>query len=884
MATLKKVVRSAPLSAFSRVTPEGDAAMWDAIAGVFDDVYKRLEPAAAQEMADKGTAAGREAAGGMPQMETRPSNDPSRVADDTMSELGLDGGDYGGFNASLARTESGGNYNVVNSEGYGGKYQFGQGRLDDFNRANGTSYKVSDLVAGTPEAEQLTERVQAWHLGDIDQYVKDKGLDSYLGQSVGGVTITQDGMRAMAHLGGKGGMEKFLRTGGQYNPSDSNGTHLSDYARTHAGASGGRTVMAAQNRPQPVSLTKADGTVDLQLYSPLSGPILQAHNAAARAAYGAEVLDRGASDLLQISQQYLLDPEGFEQAAQGYIDTIVASAPSNMRGGLRADLSKAAQRRVLGIAAERQADTRKRAANSNLALVERYTDEYAEMKAAGDEEGAADALSRLQTQLGVRERLPGLAWTREQSGNRIIEANKAAERATERKLKEQSAEIKGDLNLIIKAAKEGLHADNEGLLNDPNAIALQPELAREARAFVTLRDTTPGLHSMPPDMLDQVVADTESGEITEDWEVDVVKAVRTIAKESRKAWESDPIAQANRVMENKPPAIPEYVPGEEEAFVEALTARRNYGLMLQEGGYTETPTFFSKEEADKLSMVLGKESPAELRAAVSGALVAGFGNEAIDVFDKLDIAGSTKMAGKMFAAGSEAAAVEAMHGQALLDEGVVSPPTKAVERSAFTPDMQQALDGIPGMTDKLDEVMSYATAIYAASAAGVDPGSDQDKKLFAASVQKALGQSVDAKGRTTGGIQDVLGQKTLLPLGMSGEDANGALRSSLGLMPHGGGFFGGLANLGAALSGEKLEPAIEAWQAATPHIEGGSLPMFNGQPIPQSYFQDGGVRIVSAGRNQYRMEIVGSGASLPVEDKNGNVLFFDLEALVGAMP
>lgn len=149
------------------------------------------------------------------------------------------------FNASLSRTESGGDYTVTNSEGYGGKYQFGQARLDDFNKANGTQFAVADLTAGTPEAKALTEAVQNWHVGDIDNFVSSNGLDKFIGQTVGGVQITQNGMRAMAHLGGLGGMRKFLETGGQYNPADSNGTSLSDYATTHAGVGGGKAPSSA---------------------------------------------------------------------------------------------------------------------------------------------------------------------------------------------------------------------------------------------------------------------------------------------------------------------------------------------------------------------------------------------------------------------------------------------------------------------------------------------------------------------------------------------------------------------------------------------------------------------------------------------------------------
>jgi hypothetical protein len=43
-------------------------------------------------------------------------------------------------------------------------------------------------------------------------------------------------MFAVAHLGGKGGLSRFIETGGAYNPGDDNGTRLSDYAaRGHQG-------------------------------------------------------------------------------------------------------------------------------------------------------------------------------------------------------------------------------------------------------------------------------------------------------------------------------------------------------------------------------------------------------------------------------------------------------------------------------------------------------------------------------------------------------------------------------------------------------------------------------------------------------------------------
>ena len=56
---------------------------------------------------------------------------------------------------------------------------------------------------------------------DIDKAIGGLGLntDGY----------DRDGLRAVAHLGGKGGMKNFVRSKGQYNPKDQLGTSLQDY-------------------------------------------------------------------------------------------------------------------------------------------------------------------------------------------------------------------------------------------------------------------------------------------------------------------------------------------------------------------------------------------------------------------------------------------------------------------------------------------------------------------------------------------------------------------------------------------------------------------------------------------------------------------------------
>jgi hypothetical protein len=139
--------------------------------------------------------------------------------------------------ASLINTESGGNWGARNNEagsggnGHYGILQFGNGRLADVKNAG---VIPADM---TPEQFMASKPAQVaaanWHFSDIDNRIKANGFDRYIGQTIGGVVVSMDGMRAMAHLGGFGGLSKFINTGGQNNPADSFGTSLAAYGRTH---------------------------------------------------------------------------------------------------------------------------------------------------------------------------------------------------------------------------------------------------------------------------------------------------------------------------------------------------------------------------------------------------------------------------------------------------------------------------------------------------------------------------------------------------------------------------------------------------------------------------------------------------------------------------
>ena len=125
------------------------------------------------------------------------------------------------FLERLTQSESSGDSNaeitIADGRRYVGALQFGDARLQDYRAATDTSFTQDEFKADSA----LQDKVAAWHIADIDKTIDGLGLntDGY----------DRDGLRAVAHLGGKGGMKKFVRSNGEYNPSDELGTSLQDY-------------------------------------------------------------------------------------------------------------------------------------------------------------------------------------------------------------------------------------------------------------------------------------------------------------------------------------------------------------------------------------------------------------------------------------------------------------------------------------------------------------------------------------------------------------------------------------------------------------------------------------------------------------------------------
>lgn len=149
---------------------------------------------------------------------------------------------YADFLHALAQKESSMNQYAVNQYGYAGLYQMGSLALQDAgykNASGGWTGKdgITSQAGYLADAQAQTNAVTAYYAKAWNT-IKYYGLDSYVGQTVNGVQITQSGLLAGYHLLGIGtaanpGLKAFLQNGTV--GSDANNTTITSYISQFGG-------------------------------------------------------------------------------------------------------------------------------------------------------------------------------------------------------------------------------------------------------------------------------------------------------------------------------------------------------------------------------------------------------------------------------------------------------------------------------------------------------------------------------------------------------------------------------------------------------------------------------------------------------------------------
>ncbi|AUC14720.1 peptidoglycan-binding protein LysM [Tenacibaculum sp. SZ-18] len=153
---------------------------------------------------------------------TKPINYNTTV---TNTELLILEKNFIGFKEALAFKESQGRYTVVNTLGYLGKYQFGKGTLRRF--------KIYDTQKFLKNPELQEKAFTA--LCKVNKWILRRDISRFVGKRIKGISITESGILAAAHLAGAGNVKKFLRSYGNFEFKDSYGTSIESYLKKFAG-------------------------------------------------------------------------------------------------------------------------------------------------------------------------------------------------------------------------------------------------------------------------------------------------------------------------------------------------------------------------------------------------------------------------------------------------------------------------------------------------------------------------------------------------------------------------------------------------------------------------------------------------------------------------
>jgi Ca2+-binding RTX toxin-like protein len=160
-------------------------------------------------------------------------------------------GTYQNYLAELGAHESSGRWDFVNPIGHAGYYQVIEASLRmigyydydgtaavDWNggwtdkaRAEGINSLQDFLANHAFQDKSLTEYYQ--YLWDTN--FEGSNLKEFIGQTIGGITITESGLFAGSHLVGANGVEAFLRSGGVAVSNDPFGTTVSSYLSKFGG-------------------------------------------------------------------------------------------------------------------------------------------------------------------------------------------------------------------------------------------------------------------------------------------------------------------------------------------------------------------------------------------------------------------------------------------------------------------------------------------------------------------------------------------------------------------------------------------------------------------------------------------------------------------------
>ena len=128
------------------------------------------------------------------------------------------------FLTDIGFRESGNRYDITNTWGYMGKYQFGKSTL------KGLGFEVTRKeFLNNPQLQEDAMMALLNHNKEkLQSYI-----DIYDGKTINGMYVSESGILAAAHLGGQGSVKRYFKKGKIF--SDAYGTKITSYMEQFSG-------------------------------------------------------------------------------------------------------------------------------------------------------------------------------------------------------------------------------------------------------------------------------------------------------------------------------------------------------------------------------------------------------------------------------------------------------------------------------------------------------------------------------------------------------------------------------------------------------------------------------------------------------------------------
>lgn len=128
------------------------------------------------------------------------------------------------FLDAIGFRESGNRYDITNTWGYMGRFQFGKSTL------KGLGFEVTKKeFLNNPQLQDSAMMALLNHNKEkLQQYI-----DIYDGKTINGMYVSESGILAAAHLGGQGSVKRYFRKGKVF--SDAYGTKITSYMKQFSG-------------------------------------------------------------------------------------------------------------------------------------------------------------------------------------------------------------------------------------------------------------------------------------------------------------------------------------------------------------------------------------------------------------------------------------------------------------------------------------------------------------------------------------------------------------------------------------------------------------------------------------------------------------------------